>query len=55
MSVAYGSGTNVDYDGTVHAVGDEGLPLCGNAMVPACLPEKTSDPVSCWECESLVS
>jgi hypothetical protein len=45
---------NVRYDDVVHAA--EGMtPVCGNAMMPACAPEPTSDPVTCWECESIVS
>lgn len=45
---------NIDYDGTVHAMNDDGLPVCGNAMVSACEPEETSDDVNCWECESII-
>lgn len=53
---------NVRFDDVVHAASDQldagGMPLvplCGNAMMPACAPELTCDPVDCWECESLIS
>jgi hypothetical protein len=45
---------NIDYDGVVHAVGDDGLPLCGNAMMPAVGPDRTDDAVNCWECASIL-
>lgn len=46
---------NIDYDGTVHAVDqDNGLPLCGSATMSACLPESTTEDVTCWECMSIL-
>lgn len=50
--------SNIRYDDVVHAVNVEsaiypGVPLCGDAMMPACAPERTDDAVNCWECKSI--
>lgn len=46
---------NIRYDDTVHALVEGGFDtLCGNAMVPVCMPEDTDDAVNCWECVSIL-
>jgi hypothetical protein len=45
---------NLRYDEVVHAMEDR-LPLCGEAMIPACAPEVTSEPATCMWCLSLIS
>lgn len=46
---------NIRYDETVHAMANDQTPLCGEATIPACAPEVTSDAVTCMWCESLVA
>lgn len=47
-------GQNIRYDDTVHVYWGDGEPLCGDSMIPACAPERTSDPVNCWECKAIL-
>lgn len=44
---------NLRYDDTVHAM-HNGEPTCGQAMIPACAPEETTDPITCMWCLSIV-
>ncbi len=50
---------NIRHDAVVHAAtgnpygGEFPVPVCGDATMPACLPEVTSDPVDCWTCKSI--
>lgn len=46
---------NLRYDDVVHATDDGREPVCDDAMIPACAPELTTDPVTCMWCESLIS
>lgn len=46
---------NKRYDDRVHAVEQgETMPVCGEATIPACEPEWTTDPVDCIWCESII-
>jgi hypothetical protein len=46
---------NLRYDDVVHELSDDNEPLCDQAMISACAPEVTNDPVNCIWCESITS
>lgn len=47
---------NLRYDDVVHAMHrNRREPLCDLALIPACAPEVTTDPVDCMWCNALTS
>lgn len=46
---------NLRYDATVHAQDEDGWPICGDSMIPACAPEVTLDAVTCIWCDSIIN
>lgn len=50
---------NIRHDDVVHGIwaeadGSQPLPICGDSIIPATLPELTNDVVDCCWCKSIL-